>query len=58
MLLSQLVPTSPPPPTMSHAHKSLLYVCLYSCPENRLISTIFLVFINMPEYTNISDIDL
>ena len=33
-----------PPGPASCVHKSVLYVCLHCCPENRLISTIFLDF--------------
>ena len=39
ILFSHFITPSPAP----CVHKSVLYVCLYSCPETRFISTIFLI---------------
>ena len=44
VILSQFVPPcpSPPAPTLCRPQVLSLHLCLYSCPANRFISTIFL----------------
>ena len=53
MLLSESIPPSP-----SCVHKPILYICVYPCPANRFISTIFLdsIYMHYVLYFSLSDL--